>query len=66
MKSLEGYKTYIIAFLIGSVTVAYHSGYIDEGTWQLILGILNAGGISTLAQKMNRTEAKTEAIQNKM
>lgn len=63
---LAGKKTYIIAAIAGLVTVAHSLGYIDDSTWQFLLGLLNAGGLATLGAKANRIESKTDAIQNKM
>ncbi len=45
---LSGYKTYIIAVLIGIATVVHQIGYIDALTYQTILGILGAGGLAAL------------------
>ena len=63
---LVGKKTYIVAALVAIVTVAHSLGYIDDATWQLLLGLLNGAGVATLGAKSNRIEQKTEAIQNKM
>jgi len=48
MNALQGYRTYIIAGLIGLVTVGYQLGYIDSTTYQTLLGVLGAGGLATL------------------
>lgn len=63
---MNGNKTYVIAALIVGVTLLHTFGYIDDSTWQMLLGILNGGAVTTLAMKGNRIEAKTDAIQNKM
>ena len=48
MNVLQGYRTYIIAALIGLVTVGHQLGYIDSTTYQTLLGVLGAGGLATL------------------
>lgn len=57
---LEGKKTYIVAVLAAGVVFAYSLGYIDDGTYQTLLGLLGAGGIATLGAKGNRIEQKVE------
>ena len=51
---LPGYKTYIVAFLIGVVAFCQYSGFIDMATAQLLYGILGATGTATVAAKINR------------
>ena len=53
---LTGYKTYIIAALTAALTLAHSLGYIDEATFQTLLALLGAGGISTVAAKINRMQ----------
>lgn len=48
MNALQGYRTYIIAGLIGVATVLHQLGYIDSQTYQTVLGVLGAGGLATL------------------
>lgn len=48
MNVLQGYRTYIIAALIGLLTVGHQLGYIDSTTYQTLLGVLGAGGLATL------------------
>jgi len=48
MNALQGYRTYIIAALIGLITVGHQLGYIDSITYQTLLGVLGAGGLATL------------------
>lgn len=45
---LSGYRTYIIAGLIGVATVLHQLGYMDSQTYQTVLGALGAGGLFTL------------------
>lgn len=56
---LQGKKTYIVAFGIGTVTTVHALGYIDDTTFKMLLGWLNAMGAATLAAKMNRVDHKT-------
>lgn len=51
---LAGYKTYIVAVLLGLVTALHSMGKIDDSLFQMLLGLLNAGAISTVAAKINR------------
>lgn len=51
---LAGYKTYIIAALTAALSLLHALGYIDDATHQTLLGLLAAGGISTVAAKINR------------
>lgn len=52
---LAGYKTYLMAALMGATTVAYGMGYIDEATHQMLMGLFGAGAIGTMSAKINRT-----------
>ena len=56
MEWLKGKKTYIMAVLMASVTVAYNLGYIDKTTYDMLLALLSAGAVSTVAAKMNRVD----------
>lgn len=51
---LKGYKTYIVAILTAALAAAHALGYIDEQTYQSLLALLAAGGLSTVAAKINR------------
>jgi hypothetical protein len=59
LEALKGNKTYIVAGLAGLATTAKVLGYIDEDTYQTIMGFLVALGGATLAAKVNRTNAET-------
>lgn len=48
MGFLKGKKTYLIAMAIGALTALKALGFIDEATYQTILGLLGAGGLMTL------------------
>lgn len=53
---LKGYKTYIIAALIAILAGLKAMGYIDEATYQTLLALLGAGGLSTVAAKISRMQ----------
>lgn len=55
-----GYKSYIVAALAAAVTVLHSLGYIDDATRDMLLGLLGAGAIGTVAAKINRIEKKTD------
>ena len=57
---LQGKKTYLVAFGIALVTFLYQIQYIDESTYKMLLGWLNAFGAATLAAKMNRVDYKLD------
>jgi len=50
---LKGKRTYMIAAAIGILSAAKAMGWIDEGAYNTLLGILGATGLATLraAQK---------------
>ena len=54
---LSWYKTYIVAALMGALTVLKSLGYIDEQTYQTLMRLLEAGGLTTVAAKINRMAA---------
>ena len=45
---LTGYKTYIVAVLMGALSTAHMLGWIDDATYQAVLGLLGAIGLGTL------------------
>ena len=51
---LQGYKTYVVAALMGALTVLKALGYIDEATYQTLMALLGAGAVGTVAAKINR------------
>lgn len=53
---LQGYKTYIIAALVATLAALHALGYIDEATYQTLLALLGAGGLSTVAAKIGRLQ----------
>ncbi len=44
---LQGYRTYIIAVLIGCVAAAHYLGLIDASVSSLLFGLLGGGGLAT-------------------
>jgi hypothetical protein len=53
MAWLKGYKTYIIATLTALLTLAHSLGYVDTTTYQTLLALLAASGLTTVAAKIN-------------
>jgi hypothetical protein len=53
---LQGYKTYIIAAIVAVLAGLHAMGYIDEATYQTLLALLSAGGLSTVAAKIGRIQ----------
>lgn len=45
---LEGYKTYIAAFVIAVVAAAQYLGYVDAATATAITGVFIGGGFAAL------------------
>ena len=45
---LSGKKSYIIAACVGLVVAARFLNLLDETTYQVLLGLLGAGGIASL------------------
>lgn len=58
---LAGYKTYIVAILTAAVTLLHSLGYIDDNLKNTLLGLLAAGGIGTVAAKVNRIQNEINA-----
>lgn len=52
---LKGYRTYIIAVLVGVLTAVYQLNYIDLDTYQIVLGWLGAAGLATLRAGIGRS-----------
>ena len=44
----NGYRTYLCAIGIGIATAAKALGYLDEATYQALVGMLGAGGLAAL------------------
>lgn len=52
MDWMKGKRTYVIAALVGVVTVVYQLGMIDGQVYTAVLGMLGAGGLATLRAGM--------------
>lgn len=55
---LQNYKTYLVALLMGALTVMKALGTIDEETYNTLMALLASGGIATVAAKINRINKK--------
>lgn len=53
---LKGYKTYIVAILSAIVSLLHATGKIDDAMKQMLLELLAAGAITTVAAKINRIQ----------
>ena len=51
---LEGKKTYLVALLVGVLTVVQSLGYMDMSSYQMIMGLLGAGGLASLRAGMKK------------
>jgi len=52
---MSGYKTYIVAALIILASLAKWKGYIDAGTYEVILALLGGTGLATLRAGMKKS-----------
>lgn len=48
LEKLKGYRTYLIALLVGILAMAQHLGIIDGQIYLTLMGLLGATGLSTL------------------
>ncbi len=46
--NFDGKKTYIVAAAVALAVFAHSLGWIDDNTFQVILGLLGAGGLAAL------------------
>ena len=53
---LEGKKAYLVGILMGLAGAAYGLGWIDEGTFKTLEGILLGGGIMALRAGIAKTQ----------
>ena len=51
---VKGYKTYLSAGGIAAITLLHALGYIDDATFQMLLGLLGAGGLAALRAGVGR------------
>lgn len=54
---LDGKKTYLVALAIAAVVAARRLEWVDEGTYQTLLGVLGAGGLVTLRAGVAKSAA---------
>ena len=45
---LNGYKTYIVALLVGVASALHYMGWIDSEAYNIILGLLIGTGMATI------------------
>jgi len=50
----DGKKSYIVAALIAITTFVYAMGWINEGAYVAILGVLGASGIAALRSAIKK------------
>lgn len=55
---LQGKKTYILAAIAAVVTFVKYLGYIDDGMYQTLVGLLGAGAVATLRSSVNGIDKK--------
>lgn len=58
MLDLTGKKTYIVAALAAVATLFKYLGYLDDDTFNMLVGLFGAGGMATMAAKSNRIDKK--------
>lgn len=57
---LKGSKSYIVAGLMVTVTVLHSLGQIDDANYQLLMSLLGAGAVTTVAAKINRMDDRNK------
>lgn len=53
---IDGYKTYIVAGIVSSATFAKLVGWIDEATFNTLMGFLVAAGLYSLRDGIKKIE----------
>jgi len=48
MNALTGYKTYIVAVLLGVLAAGKYLGWVDNGTFEALLALLTGSGLAAL------------------
>lgn len=61
MQALSGYKTYIIAALIGIATVAKTLGYLTADQLQTIIGLLGPAAAVTMRMAIGDNGIKSDS-----
>lgn len=54
--TLAGSKTYLVAALLALATFAKAMGWLDDTTYQVLVGLLGAGGLATLRAGVTKSE----------
>ncbi len=57
---MSGYRTYIIAVLIGGVAVAQYLGFISHEIAAMLYGLLGGGGLATTRTAIAKVEKQVE------
>lgn len=55
---MNGNKTYIVAGVAALATAAKYLGYIDEVTYQAIIGFLGAAGLATMRSAIGNVKSE--------
>lgn len=53
---MSGKKTYLTAALLAAAAVARYCGWLDEGTYQAITGLLTGAGLAALRAGVAKIE----------
>ena len=56
LPKFEGYKTYIVALLVGLLAVAKFLGYVSPELYETLLGLLVGTGLYTLRSAVKKLE----------
>lgn len=56
MNALKGWKTYLVAAGVVIVAGLHATGYIDDAVYTLLMGLLGAGGLSTMRAAVAKAE----------
>lgn len=63
MEWLKGKKTYILAILMAIVNGLYFSDKIDKATYDMLINLLGAGAVATVAAKVNRVNKSVDEME---
>ncbi len=55
MQALSGYRTYLIAIALATVTAAQYLGWITTETAVALYGVLGAGGLAALRAGVSKS-----------
>ena len=48
LEFLDGKKSYLLAIAAGLLTMAHSLGWLGDGTYQTLMGLVGAGGLAAL------------------